>query len=181
MWKSNFFVLVGGGSWSVKIITDLREVQKLTYGSGFGTLRFLHHGGPHIPYFCKLTFLMKEKLLHICICLFISYHRNCSLLRCFEVETWDATILQKTKRTEILLCYLRWNSWKYNFVEVSEHYLEISQTWDGYLRFCLSTKGRYSWTNSSFLHWWIVLYGFLKPYWCIYNYFSCGKKMYLYK
>ncbi len=51
---------------------------------------------------------------------------------------------------------LRWNSWKYNFVEVSGHNLEISQT-----SFCLSTKG-YSWTTFNFLRWLKVLYEFLK-------------------
>ncbi len=55
---------------------------------------------------------------------------------------------------------LRWNSWKYNFVEVSGHNLEISQTWGFYHRFCLSTK-YYTWTNLSFLYWLIILYGFL--------------------
>ncbi len=55
---------------------------------------------------------------------------------------------------------LRWSSWKYNFVEVSEHNLEISQTWSFYLRFCLS-KRCYSWTNLTFLHWLIFCVGFL--------------------
>ncbi len=47
---------------------------------------------------------------------------------------------------------LRWNSRKYNIVEVSGNYLEISQTWGFYLSFCLSTQ-YYSWTNLSFLRW----------------------------
>ncbi len=34
----------------------------------------------------------------------------------------------------------RWNSWKYNFVEVYAHNLGISQTWGFYHRFFLSTK-----------------------------------------
>ncbi len=33
-----------------------------------------------------------------------------------------------------------WNSWKYNFVEVSGHNLDTSQTLGFYLRFCVSTK-----------------------------------------
>ncbi len=34
-----------------------------------------------------------------------------------------------------VLAGLRWNSWKFNFVEVSGHKLEISQTWGCYFRF----------------------------------------------
>ncbi len=34
----------------------------------------------------------------------------------------------------------RWNSWKYNFVEVSGKNLEIFQIWGFYLRFCLPRK-----------------------------------------
>jgi hypothetical protein len=39
-----------------------------------------------------------------------------------------------------VLLIQRCNSWKYHFVEVSGHTLEISQTWGFYLHFCLSTK-----------------------------------------
>ncbi len=54
---------------------------------------------------------------------------------------------------------LRPNSWKYDFVEVSGHSLEILQTWGLYLRFWLSTKC-YSWENLSFLHWLIIFLDF---------------------
>ncbi len=43
-----------------------------------------------------------------------------------------------------MCCYMmavqKWNSWKYNFVEISGHNLEVSQTWSFYLRFCLSNE-----------------------------------------
>jgi hypothetical protein len=173
------FLLVGGRSWSVQIITDLDPGGPVTYGSGSRTLRFLHPGAPYRPDFCKptrflhpgapyrpdfckptcLNFKKISAYLHLSF-YFIFY---CSLLRCFEVETtWDAGYSSRTKRTEILLCNLKWNLWKYSFIEVPEHNLEISQTWGFYLSFCLSTKC-YSWANLSFLHWLIVLYGFLKP------------------
>ncbi len=59
----------------------------------------------------------------------------------------------------------RWNSWKYNFVEVYGNNLEISQSWGFYLSsFCLFTKC-YSWTNLSILHWLIcIFYNFLLLY-----------------
>ncbi len=48
-----FFLLVGRGSWSVQIITDLDPGGQETYGSGSRTLQFVHPEGPHRPYFCN--------------------------------------------------------------------------------------------------------------------------------
>ncbi len=75
--------------------------------------------------------------------------------------TW---ILQWTPAKEryIQLHDRRWNSWKYNFVEVSGHNLEISQTWGFNHCFCLSTKF-YKLKTRFFSSDLIVLYRFLKP------------------
>jgi hypothetical protein len=57
---------------------------------------------------------------------------------------------------------LRWNSWKYSFVEVSGHNLEISLRREIFTMGFLSTVW-YSWTNLSCFHWLIILYGLLEP------------------
>ncbi len=158
-----FILLVHGGSWSVQTKTDLDLGGPETYGSRYRTLHFLHPGAPHRPDFL-LTYLPEEKK-NCCIFAFVFSFHIIGTVPYSVALKWRHEMLGysiRTKRTKILLCNLRWNSWKYNFFEVSEHNLEIFQNWGFHLSFYLSTKG-YSWTNLSFLHWWIVLFGFLKP------------------
>ncbi len=74
-----------------------------------------------------------------------------------EHQNMEKDIGKRAAALEFLLFFflrtvLRWNSWKYNFVEISGNNLEISQKWCFYLRFGLSTKC-YLWTNLSFLYW----------------------------
>ncbi len=87
----------------------------------------------------------------------------------------------------------RWNSWKYNFVEVSGHGLEIFQTWGFNLSFCLSTNAIHDQTWVFFIHmivfvwisetigvvWFSVSVRF-SSFRCISNCCFYGEKMYLY-